>query len=239
MNDLVSVIIPKTPREDISECIESIEKSSYRPIEIIVIDEGKERSEQRNIGISRSKGIFLLVLDSDQFIHKYLIEDCVNKIRAFGYTALYIPEIIVTEGWFGRLRNWERQFYTGTEIDCVRFVIAKDCPLFDASMSGPEDSDWDKRIEGRKGISSSYLMHRDNVTPFKYFKKKAYYTKSMDIYAQKWPKAKVLDFKYRCWTVFTENGKWAELIKHPLRALGIYTIIFIRGFIYLCLRRSR
>lgn len=238
---LVSVIIPKTKSEDVSECVNAVNDSTYKNIEIIVVDEGLERSAQRNIGISRASGEYYLFVDSDQFISHKLIWDCINKIcptrGEYHYSSIYIPEIIITNGWFASLRNWERQFYTGTEIDCVRFVAAKYCQLFDETMSGPEDSDWDKRIAGRRTISDSYFYHRDNIGIIQYFKKKAYYTKSMGRYAKRWQHAKVLDFKYRCFGVFFENGKWKRFLGNPIKAIGVYIIIFIRGLIYLCVKK--
>lgn len=231
---LVSVIIPKTRKEDISECLETIQDQTYPHVETIVVDEGLERSLQRNIGISRAKGEFLLFLDADQFISMFLIEECVSRMRKDDEVkGIYIPEIIVTSGWFGKLRNWERQFYTSTEIDCVRFVRSKGCPLFDCGLTGPEDSDWDKKIGGKRAVSYHNLYHRDNVGVFKYLEKKAYYSKSMKAYESKWPNAKVLQFKYRCWTVFTENGKWVRLLKSPHKAIAVYILIFVRGVIYL------
>ena len=146
--DLVSIIIPKRKEENISELIFYLMLQTYQNTEIIVVDEGHERSKQRNIGIKKAQGKYLLILDSDQFPNPFLIEECVkNKISA------YIPEDITTPGWFGVLRNWERQFYNGTPIDCVRFVKAKGCPLFDEEQSGPEDCDWDRRVNGVRRIS--------------------------------------------------------------------------------------
>ena len=98
---MISIIIPKTPKEDISEALESIRQSTYKKYEIIVVDEGLERSAQRNIGIERSKGEYLLILDADQFIAPDLLEDCMKKIK--NCNSIYIPEIIVTEGWLGSL----------------------------------------------------------------------------------------------------------------------------------------
>src|SRR5574343_184163 len=151
MDELVSIIIPTHKGDKIlPECLKAIEYSTYKKIEIIVVDEGLERSAQRNIGINRTRGEYFLILDSDQLITPNLIRECLDKIG--NHNGVYIPEKIITKGFFGYLRNWERQFYTGTPIDVVRFV-KKDCPLFDESMSGPEDSDWDRRIGGTRTTS--------------------------------------------------------------------------------------
>jgi glycosyltransferase involved in cell wall biosynthesis len=227
---LVSCIIPKRKDEDISKLIKSIKNSLYPHIEIIVVDEGLERSAQRNIGIERAKGEFLLFVDSDWILKPWLIAVCVSMMYKFD--AIYIPEVIKTKGLFAYIRNWERQFYTATPIDCVRFVRREGCPRFDETMSGPEDADWDRRVLGRRGVCLVSYYHYDNVSMIKWFCKKAYYSKSMAKYAQKNKNDKVLDWKWRCWGIFTEQGKWREFIKRPDLALAVLTMIFIRGIIY-------
>ncbi len=231
----VSVIIPthKGAEEATKRCVYSIEKSSYKDIEIIVVDEGFERSKQRNIGIDRAKSEYLLFLDSDMIIHHDLIYECIF-IFDRGIDAIYIPEEITTVGWFGRLRNWERKFYTGTAVDCVRFVRAVFCPRFSESLHGPEDSDWDRRVGG--GVRTTSLRcsyHFDEIGVLGYFKKKAYYAESMARFKAKWPNDKILNFKWRCFGVFVENGKWKRLVIAPHLTVAMFTMIFIRGIIYL------
>lgn len=231
MRGKVSVIIPKRRGENIDTLIGFVKKSSYTNIEIIVVDEGLERSKQRNIGIDRAKGEYLLILDSDQYPNSRLIEECVGLMK--DYDALYIPEIIITDGWFARVRNWERQFYNGTAVDCVRFVKSGIAPYFDERMSGPEDSDWDRRIRGKKGITKNHVYHNDGVKFLDFFKKKAYYAKSMDIFNAKWPGDKVTNPKWRCWDVYMENGKWRRCLSSPHMFIAVLFLIFIRGVIYL------
>ena len=171
---LVSIIIPKTRKENISQSIDAIQTSSYKNVEIVVVG-----------------------------------------------------------SFFNRVRNFERQFYTGTVVDVVRFVRAENCPKFDVTMSGPEDSDWDRRVTGAKHISTNCLYHYDNISLERYVEKKAYYSKSMKRYKELHPSDKILDLKYRCFGIFTERGKWKRLLKHPILALGILFILVIRGIIWL------
>lgn len=226
---LVSVIIPNHNR-DISKLLESLDNSSYKNIEILEINLGFERSKQRNIGIDRAKGEFLLFLDSDHSVSANLISECV--ILCSVANAVYIPEIIVAKGVFGAIRKWERQFYTGTAIDVVRFVRAKWCPRFDETMNGPEDSDWGKQVLGIRITSVSPLYHHDNISFLTYFKKKAYYAESMKRYAEKWPEDQCLNWKWRCFGVFFEKGKWKKFLIRPDLALAVLIIIFVRGIIY-------
>jgi len=230
-NPLVSVVIPRHG-EDLTQVLEAINNSTYGNIEVIVVDEGLERSAQRNIGITRAKGKFLLILDSDQVISPDLIKECVDKMNC-GIGGMYIPEIIKTKGFFAYIRNWERQFYNATPIDVVRFVRAKGCPLFDLELSGPEDSAWDRQVKGLRLTSKNPLYHYDNIGMIKYFQKKAYYSKSMKRFAELYPNDKCLDWKWRCFGVFFEQGKWKRFLSRPDLAIAVLAIIFIRGIIYL------
>lgn len=232
--ELVSVIIPTTKRDrQTDNCVRHVKESTYKNIEVIVVDEGKERSEQRNIGMERAKGEYYLILDSDQLIEDGLIEDCINIIM--NNAGVYIPENIITVGFFGRLRNWERRFYTGTAVDVVRFV-KKGCPKFDVTMSGPEDSDWDRRIGGDRTISNRCIYHLDEIGVLSYMKKKAYYSKSMAKFRTKHPKDKVLNIWYRCFGIFFENQKWRMVIKKPHYYICLLGVLFVRGVIYKCVK---
>lgn len=235
----ISIIVPNHGR-DISKLLESIERSTYPAdkIETIVVDMGKERSYQRNYGIKKATGKAYLILDSDQSISPNLLSECVVLMHR-GYSAIYIPEIIIADSFFGKVRKFEREFYTGTSIDVPRFVLASCCPLFDDTMNGPEDSDWGNRIEGKRTISKSPLFHHDDISIWQYFKKKAYYTKSMAVYKNKHPNDKCLTFSYRCFGVFVENCKWRKILKHPILFICIMMIVFLRGIIYISTPKTK
>ena len=227
----VSVVVPNHGR-DISAIKEVCEFMD--DVELIEIDVGLERSAQRNMGINQAKGEFVFVLDSDQVPTAKLIDECVEIMESNpGCNGIFIPETIRGDDWFTRLRNFERQFYTGTCIDVVRFVRKSICPQFDESMSGPEDADWDLRIPEVKLTSTNPLYHDDQIPLGKYLEKKAYYTKSMRRFSELHPDARVLKAWYRVFGVFMEHGKWKQLVKHPVMALKLYCLIFLRAMIYL------
>jgi glycosyltransferase involved in cell wall biosynthesis len=222
----VSVVVPNHGRD-----LSILKGSLPQGVEFVEVDLGLERSKQRNIGINKASGDAILLLDSDQSISPKLVQECVTLIN-MGYTAIYIPEIIIARGFFGKIRKFEREFYTGTAIDVPRFILKGACPQFDETMSGPEDSDWDRRIRGFRAVAHNPLYHHDDIGFIEYCKKKAYYSKSMGRFKEKWPNDKCLDLKYRCFLVFVEKGKWKKLVRHPILTLGIVFILAVRGWIY-------
>jgi glycosyltransferase involved in cell wall biosynthesis len=264
-NNLVSVIITtKNEGHCLGDCLNSIRQQTYQNTEIIVVDndssdktkeiarsftdkvfdKGPERSAQRNLGLKKAQGNYLLYLDADMTLSGEVIKECVEKCWKENYSALYIPERIIGEGLWIRVRNFERSFYNATCIDAVRFT-ARDKALeiggFDESLTGPEDWDFDRRIKevGKSGIVESCLYHNEGDFNFRrYIQKKAYYAKSFQGYINKWGSndpliKKQLGLWYRLFGVFIERSKWKKLIKHPILALEMYFLRIYLGFNYL------
>ncbi len=226
----VSVVVANHGRD-----LSVLKASLPKHVEFIEVSMGKERSFQRNFGIRQATGDIILWLDSDQSVSPYLISE-IEDLMSAGFSALYIPEVIIAKSFFGRIRAFEREFYTGTAVDVPRAVKRSICPLFDETLHGPEDADFGQVIKRRSrliGTTERVLYHHDDISPIEYFKKKAYYAKSMKRYKEKWPNDKCLDANYRCWTVFVENGKWRKILRHPLLSIGVFLIIAVRALIYL------
>lgn len=263
----VSVIITtRNEEKNVLNCIQSIEIQTYPRdnIELIVVDNnstdktkemakrftdkvynfGPERAAQRNLGIKESKGEYILYLDADMILSRDLIKEAVSLCQNRGFIALYIPEKIRGEGFWIRVRDFERSFYNATCIDAVRFG-RRDKFLeiggFDETLNGPEDWDFDRRINraGKTGITNSILFHNESGFNLKrYLDKKEYYASSFRQYAEKWGKEdpivrKQLGFGYRYFGVFMEKGKWKKLLRHPILALSMYFLRIKVGIIFL------
>ena len=179
----VSIIIAtKNEENNIGTCMLSIQQQFFPEdlLEIIVVDnnssdrtrdiaqkytdkvfiKGPERSAQRNYGMMEiATGKHVMYIDADMVLSPHLIRTCVETINAKQCLALHIPEIVLGNKFFSKVRRFERCFYDGTVIDGARF-FHKDAFIraggFDETMSGPEDWDIDKKIKqlGQIGLVS-------------------------------------------------------------------------------------
>lgn len=262
MNMRVSIVITtKNEEKNIGNCLKSIRGQSYpqENIEIIVVDndstdrtkeiarnytdrvfdKGPERSAQRNFGIERAEGEWVMYLDADMILHRDVIRDCVVMARKPGMVGLYVSEIVMGDRFFSKVRRFERSFYDATVVDCARFMRKStfmEVEGFDGSLTGPEDWDLDRKLRdaGEMGLVKTPIYHNEAEFELKkYLAKKGYYAKSFDGYIAKWGKddpdvKKQLGFSYRFLGVFVEDGKWKKLLAHPLLAAGMY---FLRGLV--------
>ena len=162
----VSVVVANNDRD-----INTLKYSLYKTVEFIEVNLGFERSKQRNIGIKKATGDIVLWLDSDQTVQRGLIEEIQNLISK-GYTSLYIPEVLVVKSFFGKIRKFEREFYTATAVDVPRAVRRIKCPLFNEELHGPEDADWGRRVIGMRGTTKKVIYHHDDIGILEYFRKK-------------------------------------------------------------------
>ena len=124
VDPVVSVIVTtKNEDRNIGACLESVVQQSMPPLEMIVVDNfsedktaeiaqeygakvfqlGPERSAQRNYGVEKAHGVYILYLDADMRLSPKVIEECVNCCEAdSGVSGIYIPENSdCDEKWWG------------------------------------------------------------------------------------------------------------------------------------------
>lgn len=264
----VSVVITTRNEErNIANCLESITRQSYPgdKVEIIIVDNrstdqtklvaskytqkvfdiGPERSAQRNYGLKKATGEFLMYLDADMVLSNKVIEKCVNEINHHPeITGLYVSEVVAGDSYWGRIRRFERSFYDATVIDCVRFFRSVDFRAvkgFDVSMTGPEDWDFDKkiRLRGKVSLITEPIFHNESQFDLsKYLAKKSYYAVSFDRYINKWGRQdpdirKQFSPYYRYVGVFFENRKWVRVVASPHLFVGVLVLRVLVGFSYL------
>src|SRR5258706_2134155 len=129
---LVSVIVPtKDSAEFLGACLASITSQTYKPIELIVVDNhstddtqkiakqftprvfthGPERSAQVNFGVTKAKGDYVYKVDSDFVLDAHVIEQAVDKAQE-SFDAVVVhnsPDTRVS--WIARIRKFEVDMY--------------------------------------------------------------------------------------------------------------------------------
>jgi len=205
------------------------------------------RGSQLNFGVNKAKGKIIFFPDTDMTFDGKLMEEVSDLILNHDLEALYIPETVIGKGLLGKIRNFERSFYNQTSIDAVRFV-KRDFYLkiggFDEEniVFGPDDWDFNLTVNkntNKIGITKSCLFHHEeNLTIFKYFKKKAKYISTLEPYIRKWGKnnpaiRKQFGFFYRYIGIFVEKGKWKKIISNPVLSLLAFTLKISLGVMYL------
>lgn len=262
---LVSVIVTTYNNERILHtCLRAVKRQSYKKIEVIVVDnnstdetkkaasiftekifnKGPERSAQRNFGLKKSRGEYCIFLDSDMELSKNVIKEGVRILKTKAdVVGLYIPERVTGKSYWTKVRNFERKFYDGTVIDCVRMVrrnAAIRSGGFDKDMFAAEDWDFQKKIQrlGRTSIIQYPLYHHpEDASFFSYIQKKIYYSKNLNVYVRKWGEGdpeirKQFGFWYRYFLVFMEDGKWKRCIRSPDLFVCMLFSKIILGFLY-------
>lgn len=245
--DLVSIIITTKNEQNVLErLLNSVKKQTYAKLEIIVVDNnsvdktkeiarvftdqvfnfGPERSAQRNFGVKKAKGAYLLFLDADMELSQDVLKECVgvcSKNPELGGVA--VPEESKAVSFWERVKAYERSFYNekGDPVtDAARFFkrqVFQQAGGYDETITGPEDWDLPETIIGRGfkiGRVRAHIYHHEKVpSPFVLAKKKFYYALSAHRYLKKHdihmvgPKT-----IYFLRPVFYRN--WKRLLRHPL-----------------------
>lgn len=268
-NNLISVIITtKNSSLTLEACLKSIKNQTYKNIKIILVDnnskdktkliarkytkfvfnKGPERSAQRNFGAEKSKGKYLLFIDSDMELAKNVVKECVelikehetrNKKQKFG--GIIIPEESFGEGFWAKCKVLERSFYLGVDwMEAARFfpkVVFDEFKGYDERQTGTEDYDLPQRIKikyGEKSISriKSLINHNEGkLSLVKTVSKKYYYAKTAKTYA----KSNSEYFKKQTnplnrYVIYFSNP--IKLFRNPVLGLGMLfmkTLEFIAG----------
>lgn len=248
-NFLVSIILTtKNEEKNIERFLQSVEKQTYKNIEVIVVDNkssdktkeiakkytrkvydcGPERSAQRNFGAKKSRGGYLVFLDADMELSPGVIKDCVATIRRLGVKALTIPEKTVGKSFFAKIRRFEREMYMKEpDYEVPRFFEGKiffEYGGYDKRLTGPEDYDLPYRIKKtyKIGRISKYIFHHEEgLTLKKQLSKKYYYAKKGALYASKHPRLIWVQGTILFRKVYLKH--WRKFLQHP--ALGISFII--------------
>lgn len=245
-NPLISVIVPTfNSSKTIDICLDSVRRQTYPDIELIVIDKhstddtaaraleyGAElllttelRSNARNIAARKSKGDFLVFLDSDITLTERVIEECVEKVKKEGALVITFPEAVVGEGYWARCRALEALCYIGDDsIEAPRFMskrVFEEAGGFNAFYEGQEDWDLRERIfeKGYKAarIQALTMHHEGRVRLIRRLQKKYYYSETLFKYMQRYKRTTVRQVPFLRTAYLRNIG---TLAKDPVHAAG-------------------
>lgn len=269
-NELVSVIISTYNEEkNIKRCIGSLKSQSYKNIEVIVVDSqkttdststisksmgakvfiyGNERSMQRNFGVSKARGKYILIIDADMVLEDKVVESCVRVIESDEeIKGLIVPEISIGEGYWANCKSLEKNCYIGDpSVEAARFFERKSFIKsggYNEKMVSGEDWDLSKRVSNQGRISRiySYIYHHEgSLSLIKDLKKKLYYSKMSDEYISKNISSvkDILNFILR--PAYLRNID--KLLKDPLHAIGLIIMknleFLVGGFGAILFKRS-
>jgi len=203
---LVSILAhTRNSERTIKAHLKSIIAQSYKPIEIIMVDNnstdntvviakgftknifayGPERSAQRNFGAKKAKGDYLLVPDSDMILGKNVVKECVSlALKDPNIKAVIIPEKSIGTNFWAKCKQLERSYYPGIDwIEGARFFqkkIFNEIGGYDEKNTGTEDLDFPQRIIRMFGKKSTgrireYIYHDEGSLSFFYLLKKKFY----------------------------------------------------------------
>lgn len=251
---LVSVVIPtKNSARTILKCLESIVSQTHKNFEIIIVDAnstddtlaisqgfkariitaGVERTTAKNLAAKKSSGEYILYLDSDMVLQSCVIADCLKVMKDPEVGGVVIPETTIGNGFWTKVRAFERNFYFGTKIESARFFRTQDVLSaggFDEDIIMYEESTLPQRIEstGRRTdarVSSMILHDEGKLSLKKWLHKKQYYSNTIQLYRQKYRKHAEyqLSLVYRM-SVFLQRGNWTTLLKRPDLTLGLIAL---------------
>ncbi|OGK12472.1 hypothetical protein A3C98_02620 [Candidatus Roizmanbacteria bacterium RIFCSPHIGHO2_02_FULL_37_15] len=248
---LISVIITThNSRRTIERCLWSIINQTFPNFEIIVVDNksiddtiaiakkytrrvfthGPERSAQRNFAAKKSRGNYLLFVDSDMKLSPDIVKDCVNIARKNSdVVAIIIPEQSYGKGFWAKCKKLERSFYLGVDwIEAARFYkknAFEKAGGYDQNLISGEDWDLSQRIKNLgiiKRIDKIIYHNEGNLKLIDTIKKKFYYSKNLHPYLAKQNNEKYIRsqgsilLRYRLF--FSDRKK---LFRDPVLGMGM------------------
>lgn len=255
---LVTILIPtKNSEEYLDIVLKSIKNQTYKNTEIILVDnnsrdktkniaqkytkkiynKGPERSSQKNFGVKRARGKYVLILDSDAELTKHIIKECVELSEEKNLDMVIIPEKHVGSGFWTKSKALERECFLGDDtVECPWF-FRKSSFLKSGGYNNElyAGEDWElfermKKMDFKYDRNKSFIHHHlGHLKYWKMVKKKYYYGKNLAVYMKKSTNAssKIPFFR----RVYFKN--WKKLIAHPFLTFGFMVLKLGESFFVL------
>jgi glycosyltransferase involved in cell wall biosynthesis len=208
---LISVIVTTyNNTATLEACLVSIANQSYASVELLVVDnnstdntkqialaytknvynKGPERSAQRNYGVSKARGSYVMIVDSDMELTRDVVQSCVEQITVHPeLKGLIIPEESFGRGFWAQCKRLERSFYVGVPwMEATRFFDKQeyiDAGGYNEDLISGEDWDLSQRVASHATIGRvhEYIHHNEgHLRLMKTLSKKYYYAQQFAHY---------------------------------------------------------
>ncbi len=245
------IITTKNEERNMRNILESLKNQTFQDFEIIVVDnnstdktkeiskeygalvfnKGPERSAQRNFGVSKASGKYVLILDADMILEPKVLEECILKFKENPeLKKITIREIPMGESFWSKCKRLELEFYSQNpeaKTHAARFFekkVFEEFGGYDTELTGPEDWDLPERISKKypnKYFTKSIIYHNEgDYGLLRILKKKFYYAKKAHVYVSK-RKLKITDSKF-IYFLRPEFYKHYKLwFKKPIVSIGL------------------
>lgn len=261
MHKLVSIIIPtKNAAEHLTSLLSSLVEQTYNNFEVIVNDdknttdntkellrkfekklkikylrENVSMAQGRKSGASYAKGKYQLHLDADMSLSPRVLESCTEAIGK-GYDALIIPEISYGEGFWAKVKSFERSMYVGDEtIESARFIktdVYNQIGGHNEKMVLSEDKDLDLKIRKagfKVGRVEEPIYHNEgHLSLTRDLQKKFFYGKTAHLFIAENPKQALNQANLIFRAAYFRH--WKKLITDPALSLGMFLMKTLETF---------
>ena len=241
------IVVDNASADDTQALARRVAESLPAPVRpnVRIVEKGPERSAQRNAGWQLARADYVFFSDADMRLPEATLREIQQKLSETNKPdAFFVREVRTGNGWWTRVRNFERTFYDATCIDALRVIrrnLLEQTGGYDEQLNGPEDWDLDRRLlqlTTNVALTDGHLVHDERrLTLGRHIRKKSYYSKSFSRYLEKWGRDEItrkqFGVGYRFIGVFIENGKWKRMLRHPLWMLTIWAERFCVGIVYL------
>jgi glycosyltransferase involved in cell wall biosynthesis len=242
----VSVVVPTyNSAESLPLCLKAVRRQKYLYKEVLVVDNySKDETRRiaenfganvilhrgtqaaaRNVGLSHSKGSYVLFLDSDQQLDGGVVENCVLTCSTCGVEAVKIPEVFVGLNFWGKCSAlWKNSMANawGPKGGIPRFYkrgTLLQLLVFNDKLRWWEDLELYQRLKSvglKEGWCRSHVVHYENDSLQNVIRKYLSYGQSIVAFRGSPAKAPyALTFRLTLSTM-------AQTLRNPGRSLSVF-----------------